>query len=102
MIGIEHFLFQVSVGGLLGFATGYAVKKIAKLAILVLGIFTAILLYLEYSGVITINYAKLTEIMYNMWQVVSAKAQGMQSYVASHIPFAASFIPGFIIGFKKG
>jgi len=37
-----------------------------------------------------------------MWQVVSAKAQGMQSYVASHIPFAASFIPGFIIGFKKG
>lgn len=99
---VEQLAFQIGVGGILGFSTGYAIKKIAKFLLLVLGIFMAILLYLDYSGIITINYDRLVEVVYSIIQLASSKAAGLQEYIKSQIPFAASFTAGLILGLKKG
>jgi len=99
---VEQLAFQIGVGGILGFSTGYAIKKIAKFLLLVVGVFMAILLYLDYSGIITINYNRLAEVSYNIIQIISSKASGLQEYIKSQIPFAASYTAGLILGLKKG
>ncbi|RLE92026.1 MAG: hypothetical protein DRN04_11380 [Thermoprotei archaeon] len=99
---VEQLVFQIGVGGILGFSTGYTIKKIVKFLLLVLGIFMAILLYLDYSRIITINYDRLAEVIYSIIQIASSKASGLQEYIKSQIPFAASFSVGLILGLKKG
>lgn len=93
--------YQVGVGAVGGFIVGYAVKKISKLAAILLGLCIIGLIYLSTSGIISINYDAL-------WNAL-AGALGMASsafswliHVIALIPFAGSFIAGFLLGFKLG
>jgi uncharacterized membrane protein (Fun14 family) len=93
--------YQVGVGAVGGFIVGYAVKKISKLAAILLGLCIIGLIYLSTSGIISINYDAL-------WNAI-AGALGMASSafswlvgVIALIPFAGSFIVGFLLGFKLG
>jgi len=44
------------VGGLLGFVTGFAIKKITKLAFITIGLLSLFLGYLEYKHWILVNW----------------------------------------------
>ena len=46
-----------TVGGgfLLGFVTGYAIKKVGKLAAVIVGLFFAALTYLEYQRILSVD-----------------------------------------------
>jgi uncharacterized membrane protein (Fun14 family) len=56
---ITPVIYQLGLGAVGGFIVGFALKKIAKLFIIVLGIFIIALLYLGVKGVIGINYGAL-------------------------------------------
>jgi len=58
--------FAGTVGGgfLLGFITGYAIKKIIKLAVIV-GLFIAALAYLEYQRILNVDWHKVQAISQN-------------------------------------
>jgi len=56
---ITPIIYQLGLGAVGGFIVGFAIKKLAKLFIVLLGIFIIILLYLGTSGVISINYSAL-------------------------------------------
>jgi uncharacterized membrane protein (Fun14 family) len=56
---ITPVVYQLGLGVVGGFIVGFALKKIAKLFIVVLGIFIIALLYLGINGVISINYGAL-------------------------------------------
>ena len=56
---IPSIVYQLGVGAICGFIIGFAMKKAIKLLILLAGFFLLILIYLGYSGVITINFDKL-------------------------------------------
>jgi uncharacterized membrane protein (Fun14 family) len=56
---ITPVVYQLGLGAVGGFIVGFALKKIAKLFIIVLGIFIIALLYLGVKGVIGINYGAL-------------------------------------------
>ena len=95
-------LFQMGGGAVLGFATGYATKKVLKLALLVLGLFTMGLLYLQYKGIVDVNYDALASMVENTINATTATASGIKTHVIANMPFAASFIAAFWIGFKYG
>ena len=47
---VEDFLFSARGGFLFGAVAGYAIKKVMKIAAVVIGLFVAGLAYLSYRG----------------------------------------------------
>lgn len=92
---------ELGVGGVGGFLVGYAMKKIAKLVAMVLGIGFVGLQYLAYKGFIIIDYSAMRTWATN----VVGGMEGAQNWVAdfvAHAPFGAAFVGGFYFGLKKG
>jgi len=58
---LMNILYQLGGGFIMGFAVGYALKKLVKLALVVLGIFVMALLYLSNKGIIDVNYDVLAK-----------------------------------------
>jgi uncharacterized membrane protein (Fun14 family) len=98
---ISPLAYQIGIGGIGGFIVGYAVKKISKLIIVLTGLAILALLYLGISGVISINYGKLWEALSNFLVFLGQAASWIVGLI-SVLPFAGSFIAGFLLGFKLG
>ena len=56
---ISPVVYQLGLGGIGDFVVGFALKKITKLFIVIVGLFIPPLLYLSVNGVININYNAL-------------------------------------------
>jgi uncharacterized membrane protein (Fun14 family) len=98
---ISPVVFQLGLGGVGGFIVGFAVKKISKLILILIGLFLIALLYLSVRGIININYAAL----WNALKSLSGHAGQAASWLIgliSILPFAGSFIVGFLLGLKLG
>ncbi|KPV64149.1 MAG: FUN14 family protein [Candidatus Bathyarchaeota archaeon BA1] len=92
--------YQLGVGGVGGFLVGYAIKKVIKIMAVILGLFLLSLAYLGYTGMIDVNYDKLEKATSGLVGMIGQAP--LLTPIVSHIPFAASFIVGFALGFKKG
>jgi uncharacterized membrane protein (Fun14 family) len=93
--------YQLGVGGVGGFIAGYALKKISKLIVVLIGLFFLVLLYLGYSRIISINYDKLLEAIGNGLGLGGQVAKWLIGII-SVLPFVGSFALGFLLGFKMG
>lgn len=102
MSAIDPIIFQLGVGALSGFMVGFAIKKIMKILIIVVGLFLLGILYLQWIGIITVDYASLIGKIENYTRNILGGATPFISQVTAHIPFGASFMAGFLIGYKKG
>lgn len=98
---VSPLVFQLGVGGVGGFIVGFALKKLSKLVLFLVGIFILALIYLSTRGIININYGGL-------WSAAEGLVGWLGSAfswligVISLLPFAGSFIAGFLIGLKLG
>lgn len=99
---LSALLFQLGSGGILGFAAGYAAKKLLKLVLFMVGIFTGGLILLQYYGIISVNYDKLALLVEGIISGAQASAASLKAYVLATVPFASSFLLGFALGFKYG
>ena len=93
--------YQLGIGGIGGFIVGYAAKKLSKLIVIVLGLFLVALLYLGVRGIISINYDALWNALANSLGMAESAFSWIVG-VISLLPFAGSFIVGFLLGFKLG
>jgi len=98
---LSPLVFQLGVGGIGGFIVGYAIKKISKLIVILLGLSIIALLYLGTRGIIGINYDALWNALAGL---VGSAAQAFSWLIGliSLIPFMGSFLVGFLLGFKRG
>ena len=98
---LTPLIAQLGVGGVGGLCVGYAVKKVAKVVAVIIGLFFLGLQYLAYRGIIDVNYAALEE-----WGAdalgSAVAAEGLLRAMIANLPFAASFIVGFGMGLKMG
>ena len=88
-----------------GFATGFAIKKIMKLAFIGLGLLVLILGFLEYKHWILLNWT-LTENQSSaiMTHVVN-KIATVTQHMNHELPISVGvlgFMPGLVLGFYKG
>ncbi|OGD46100.1 hypothetical protein A3K69_05035 [Candidatus Bathyarchaeota archaeon RBG_16_57_9] len=92
---------QLGVGGIGGLCVGYAIKKVAKIVAVIVGLFFLGLQYLAYQGIINIDYVGLEN-----WAggVVSGMGalEGVLTIMIANLPFAASFTVGLVMGLKMG
>ncbi len=102
-LGISALLTsQIAIGGIIGFFIGYAIKKITKLAIIILGVFLIALIYLEYNGFIIINYEKFQEAFGRIGESINERLVIPSTPILTNLPLLGSFGVGFLIGLKKG
>jgi uncharacterized membrane protein (Fun14 family) len=92
-----------------GLLIGYALKKMAKLIAIVLGMFLAGLAYLQYQGIASMNWNKLQNLTQGVTHaVINASQNGIPGVVTQHgfdswgVPLTGSMAMGFAIGFMKG
>jgi uncharacterized membrane protein (Fun14 family) len=93
--------YQLGIGAVGGFIVGFAVKKISKLVAIVVGLFLVALLYLGVKGIISINYDALWNALADTLGLAGSAFSWLVA-VISLLPFAGSFIAGFLLGFKLG
>ena len=92
-------IYQVGVGGIGGFFVWYAIRKVAKIAAVFLGIFLFSLISLAYVGAISVNYDDLTEVLSKL--AIPEQAAELLIPILANLPFAGSFTVAFLIGLKK-
>lgn len=92
-----------------GIVIGYALKKVAKLIAIVLGMFLAGLAYLQYQGIASLNWNKLQSLTQGAAHtVINASQNGIPGVVTQHgfaswgVPLTGGMAMGFAIGFMKG
>ncbi len=94
-------VFQLGTGAVGGFVVGYAIKKVAKLIVVLIGIFLLALIYLSSQGILAVNYDKLFDAISDGLGGAGS-AVGWLTPIIAHLPFAGSFLAGFFLGFKMG
>ena len=106
---------SVGAGGIGGFLMGYFVKKMIKVVIFIAGAFVALLAFLQYRGIIEVNWDMLENqaetamaSLPNSTSAVNGTALGgLGDQLAATIsnvgiPLTGSFAAGFTLGFVKG
>jgi uncharacterized membrane protein (Fun14 family) len=101
--------FAGTIGG--GLLAGYAIKKILKIAAVIVGLFIAAIAYLEFQRIIDVNWPKIQTISENVltW-VANTIIQISNNIGAGHtgalsnlgIPLVASASAGFALGMVRG
>jgi uncharacterized membrane protein (Fun14 family) len=95
---LTQLLLSFGAGGLGGFCIGFALKKIIKIFMVLVGLYLISLFYLVHIEVIKINPTKLLE---TSWSVITP----IINFLLSAIPYLAisgSFALGFTLGVIKG
>ena len=98
---LTPLLTQLGVGGIGGLCVGFALKKLAKLAAVLIGLAFIVLELLAYYGIININYGALSDWVNGVIGGVGV-LEGVLSAIIGNLPFASSFVVGFVIGLKLG
>ena len=65
VIDLMPFAGTIGSGFFVGLVAGYAIKKIIKIAAVIVGLFIAALAYMEYRRIIDVNWAKLQAVSQN-------------------------------------
>lgn len=90
---------STAIGGVIGYASGYALKKVGRIILLSLGSLLMILQYLQWEGVIAINYRALESLLSSLL----SRAVELQEVIlgASNL-LGFGFASGFALGLYKG
>ena len=89
---------DMGIGAIVGFITGYIFKKVLKIALLVLGIYTTSLIYLQQKGVISIN----KDALFNLGQNLVSHTSSLVDKFLGLAPGGVAFAGAFYVGFHKG
>ncbi len=98
---LPSVVYQLGVGAIGGFIAGYAIKKISKLIVVLIGILIVFLLYLGTKGIISINYEALWNALSGLLSFAGQAASWLIGLI-SLLPFMGSFLAGLVLGFKIG
>jgi uncharacterized membrane protein (Fun14 family) len=98
---IMPLVYQFGLGGVGGFILGFALKKVAKIFIVVIGIFILAMLYLGVGNIVNVNYSALSDAV-GKWFGTAGQSVSWIVGLVSLLPFVGSFMLGFFLGFKLG
>lgn len=95
-------VLQLGAGGVIGFLAGYAIKKLAKLIAVGLGLLILLLMVLNYYGVVEVRWTQLVGIGEEALKWISQHYTTLASFAAQNMPFAGGFAAGLVLGLKAG
>ena len=109
-LSLEDFVFSAGGGFLFGTAAGFAIKKVMKIAAVVVGLFVAALAYLAYKGLIDVKWVAMEnstrsalsnasgQVVHALNNTVTQFAAPTSGVATSGLPIAAmfGFVPGLL------
>jgi uncharacterized membrane protein (Fun14 family) len=98
---LTPLITQLGVGGVIGLCMGYALKKVAKIVTVIIGLFALGLIYLESQGLISVDWLGV-QAWGNTALSGLSQTEGVLGVLISNLPFAGGAIVGFGIGIKMG
>jgi uncharacterized membrane protein (Fun14 family) len=115
-LSIGNLVFSAGDGFLFGAVAGYAIKKVMKIAAIVIGLFVVGLSYLSYKGWIDVKWIEMENATKTALTNVAGQAIHVLNNTASQfiahsstieaagLPVAAAFgfMPGLLLGLRKG
>ena len=98
---LKPYLPDLSVGAVLGFAAGYAVKKVGKVALFALGAIFILIQVLAYAGLLTVNWVKV-QALAEPWLRTGGEhfSAWFMRVVQTNLPFGGAFVAGLLIGLR--
>lgn len=101
---VMPFIQQLGFGAVAGFIAGYALKKVGKLVAIALGILFVALQLLAWSGFISVDWGVVQRQVDPLleYEAMERSWRGLLSMLTYNIPFAAAFVPAFVLGVKRG
>ena len=97
--------FPLIGGGVLGFGVGYLLKKLLKVAVIVIGAVALLIGYLEYQRWVTVNWTTVENQSSILMTQTAHKAYVVTQHMGHEMPIGLgiiAFIPGLILGFIRG
>jgi uncharacterized membrane protein (Fun14 family) len=102
----NSFIFKLvtmlGFGGFCGFVTGFALKKIARIFAVILGVIFIVIQFFAFKGWISVDWnaiSQSTDIFSSSG--MSAILKNMMHILTTNLPFGSSFIIGLFMGLKK-
>jgi uncharacterized membrane protein (Fun14 family) len=102
--GLERFLpylTEASFFGLIGFALGYASRKLVKAALIVIALAFVGLQVLVWTDTVTIDWGGLVGKV-NGWLMNLRQNEPVTAFLTKRVPSAATLLVAYLIGFKRG
>lgn len=103
-MGIETTLWSLGTtfggGALAGGVTGFAAKKIAKIAVALVGVQLAVFAYLDHTGLLDVHWHAFGDALAGIHQSMQTLPSWLMALGAT-VPIGAGFVGGFFFVFKK-
>lgn len=101
---IAPYLGQISFGGLAGFAVGYALKRIKRVALIVFGLGFIALQVLSAMGFIEVRWLRIEQVASPALKREGLEGawNGLLGVLTQNFPFAGAFVPGLLLGLGAG
>ena len=105
------FAGTVGAGFLVGFITGYAIKKVIKFAAVIVGLFIAALAYVEYQRILSVDWHNIQSISQSAIDWVADALTHIPGTIGTSHPatlsnqgilLASSISAGFAVGLVRG
>ena len=96
---IAPILFQILLGGIGGFLIGYVLKKVFKIALLIVAVVFSLIL-LAYTNIIDVDYSSLSDMASDFVTTIDPALDFITPLLAN-VPFIASLIVGFFFGLSR-
>ncbi|UBV43979.1 hypothetical protein LAJ19_03350 [Deinococcus taeanensis] len=101
MDALRDLLPDLSVGALLGFAAGVALRHIGRIALILLGVLFITLQLLAYFDLISVNWLRV-QALTEPWLRQGSEAGGawLSRVLTANLPFAGAFTAGLLLGLR--
>jgi uncharacterized membrane protein (Fun14 family) len=103
---ISPFAATIGGGFLGGVLLGYAIKKVIRIAALIIGLFLAGIAFMQYQQIASINWNKIEGSITGLTGTItnSLNDNSITTLMMSNfgIPLTGSMASGFTVGFLKG
>ncbi len=98
---LASLLPALSLGGVLGFSAGYAVKRVGRLVIFVVGALFVLVQLLAYWGVLSVNWGEVQTATEPLLQDGARQGSAwLWRVLTANLPFGAAFTAGVALGLR--
>ena len=84
-----------------GYAIGFAVRFLSKIAMFFLGAFFLGLFILQFNGILVVDWGSLNQSFSVFSHSFSNESQVFLNYMKGNLQNGVAFIGGFVVGFRR-
>ena len=98
---LQPLLPDLSLGGVLGFCAGFAIKKVGRIVIFIVGAIFVVVQLLAYSGFVTVDWARV-QLATEPWLKEGARegSAWLLDVLKANLPFGGAFVAGLMLGLR--